>query len=69
MFQSISRVVRVSEGTSERTDVRCSRTKCFSQCRGLSRSRRETLRGRMCDVVEVSHSVDVEVYQGFGRKL
>ena len=60
----MSRVVRVSEGTSERTDVRSSRTKCFGQCRGLSRSRREPLRGLMCDVVEVIVSVDVEVYQG-----
>ena len=69
MFESMSRVIRVSEGTSERTDVCSSRTKCFSRCRGLSGSRRETLRGLMYDVVELSVSVDVEGDQGLGGNL
>ena len=65
----MSRVIRVSEGTFERSDGRSSITKCSSRCQGLSESRREPLRGLSDDVVELSVPVDVEYYQDLGRNL
>ena len=50
----MSRVIRVSEGTSEKTDGWCNRIKCSIRCRELSGSRR----GLMYDVVELSVAVD-----------
>ena len=69
MFQSMSRFIRVSEGTSERTDGCCSRIKCSNRCRELSGSRRKPLRGMNDDVVELRVPIDVESYQGFGGNL
>ena len=69
MFQSMSRVIRVSEGTFERTDGLCNRIKCSNRCRELSGSRREPLRGLMYDVVELSVPTDIKSYQGLGGNL
>ena len=65
----MSRVIRVSEGTSERTDGWCNRIKCSNRCRKLSGSRRKPLRGLMVDVIELSVPIDVEGYQGLGGNL
>ena len=65
----MSRVIRVSEGTSGRTDGGCNITKCFSRHRRLSGSRREPLRGLMDDAIELSVPNDVGSYQGFGGNL
>ena len=69
MFQPMSRLIRVSEGNCERTDVLRSRIKCYNRRRELSRSRREPLRGLMDDVIELSIPIDVESYQGLEVNL
>ena len=48
----MSRVIRISEGTYEKTDVLCRITECSSRCRKLSGSRREPLTGLMDDVIK-----------------
>ena len=60
----MSRVIRVSEGTYQKTDVSI---KCSNRFRELSGSRREPLRGLCDDVVELSVPVGVESYQGLSE--
>ena len=61
----MSKVIRVSEETSERTIIIIIIIIIIS----ISRSRRELLRGLMDDVIELCVPIDVQSYQGLGGNL